>query len=92
MTKGDIVNRISAATGLTKKDTAMVVDGVLDAIAEALARKERIEIRGFGVFKVVKRAPRVARNPKARKEIRIPERLMPVFKPSKNLRKRISAE
>ncbi len=89
MTKGDIVNKISIATGLTKKDTAMVVDGILDTIAEALANNERTELRGFGVFKVVSRAPRVARNPKANREIRIPERIMPVFKPSKNLRKRI---
>ena len=61
MTKADLVEQIAEATGLTKKDTAVVVDGFLEAVKQALAREQNIEIRGFGSFKVKRRRPRKAR-------------------------------
>ena len=89
MTKADIVRLIAQGTGLTKTDTATVVDGFIEAIIEALERGEHIEIRGFGTFKVVARAPRTGRNPRTGSEVRISSRLAPVFKPSKDLRARV---
>ena len=86
MTKADIVNRISNATGLTKTDTAAVVEGFLASVSDALQRGEHIEIRGFGTFKVVTRASRTGRNPKTGEVVRIPERPVPSFKPSRELR------
>ena len=89
MTKADIVRLIAQSTGLTKTDTAAVVDGFIEAIIEALEKGEHIEIRGFGTFKVVGRAPRTGRNPRTGSEVKIASRRAPVFKPSKDLRDRV---
>ena len=89
MTKADIVKGVAASTGMTKTDVALVVNGVLDSLREALIEGERIEIRGFGVFKVVRRAPRTARNPRTNKPVRIGERRAPVFVPSRILRTQV---
>lgn len=89
MTKADIVRLIAQGTGLTKTDTAAVVDGFIDAIIEALETGEHIEIRGFGTFKAVGRAPRTGRNPRTGTEVKISSRRAPVFKPSKDLRDRV---
>ena len=86
MTKADIVDHIAEATGLTKTDTAAVVEGFLTSVVSALQKGEHIEIRGFGTFKVVTRASRTGRNPKTGEVVRIPERPVPVFKPSRELR------
>ncbi len=89
MTKADIVDRIAGATGLTKTDTAAIVEGFLTTVAEALSDDHHIEIRGFGTFKVVRRAPRTGRNPKTGEVVSIPSRPVPVFKPSRELRSQI---
>lgn len=91
LTKADIVRLIAQNTGLTKMDTAAVVDGFVGSVVEALERGEHIEIRGFGTFKVVGRAPRTGRNPRTGSEVRISERRAPVFKPSKELRSRVES-
>lgn len=89
MTKADIVRQIAQATGLTKTDAATVVDGFIESVIEALERGEHIEIRGFGTFKSVVRAPRTGRNPRTGSEVKISSRQAPVFKPSKELRARV---
>jgi integration host factor subunit beta len=91
MTKADLVEQVAEAigAGVTKKDCAMVVDGFLNAIKQALARGENIEIRGFGTFKVRRRRTRMARNPRTGEAVKVPSRAVPVFKPSKQLRGRI---
>jgi len=89
MTKADLVKDISETTGMTKTDVALVVNGVLDSIREALVERERIEIRGFGGFKGVRRAPRTARNPRTNEPVRIGERMVPVFVPSRKLRAKV---
>ena len=86
MTKADIVDQIAAATGLTKTDTAVIVERFLATVAEALRDDQHIEIRGFGTFKVVRRAPRTGRNQKTGETVNIPSRPVPVFKPSRELR------
>lgn len=82
MTKADIVDEISKATGLTKIETKTVVDGVFASIISAIAEGKRIELRGFGVFKHKSRKPRMARNPKTGEEVPLEKRYVPVFKPS----------
>ena len=89
MTKADIVARIAHNTGITKADTSEVLDALLETISTGLGRGEKIEMRGFGIFKVEKRKARVARNPKTGTEIRIPPRVVPVFKPSDRLKARV---
>jgi nucleoid DNA-binding protein len=85
MTKADIVNRIAQATGLTKVETDVVVDGFIKTVSEALSEGNRIELRDFGVFSIKKRRPRAARNPRTGEAVEIEERFVPVFKVSRKL-------
>ncbi len=92
MTKADLVEQVADAIGpgVTKKDCALVVDGFLNAVKRALASGENIEIRGFGTFKVRRRKTRMARNPRTGDAVKVPARMVPVFKPSKHLRTRVA--
>ena len=92
MTKADLVEQVADAIGpgVTKKDCSLVVDAFLNAVKRALANGEHIEIRGFGTFKVRKRKSRMARNPRTGEPVKVPARKVPVFKPSKHLRKRVA--
>lgn len=89
MTKADLVEQVASAIGpgVTKKDCALVVDGLLNAIKDALSEHSNIEIRGFGTFKVRSRRSRVARNPRTGDRVEVPARAVPIFKPSKEDRK-----
>ncbi|MCK5330317.1 MAG: integration host factor subunit beta [Candidatus Marinimicrobia bacterium] len=86
MTKQEIVNTVAAATGLTKVETETVMSGIMATIIDALARNERVELRGFGTFAVKHRQAKKARNPGTGGEIQLPERYVPTFKPSKRMR------
>lgn len=90
MTKADIVDVISSSTGLTKVETEAVVNGFLDTVIDAMKRGDNIEIRGFGTFKVVKRAQRVARNPKTNEEVIVPEQFVPMLKISKAFKNQVN--
>lgn len=86
MTKSDIVDIVSASTGISKIETEAVVKGFMETVIESMKKGENIELRGFGSFKVVKRAPRVARNPKTNQEVTVPEQYVPVLKISKDFK------
>ena len=86
-TKKDIVREVAKATGFTQRETTVLVDNLLEVIAINLSNNNRIEFRGFGVFYTKKRKPKTVRNPKTGKVINLPERVVPVFRPSKLLRK-----
>lgn len=86
MTKGDIIDILAEGTGLTKVETAAVVDGMIATMSYALKKGETIDMRGFGRFKIVQRKQRRGRNPKTGEELIIPSRKMPVFRCSKDLR------
>lgn len=94
MTKADLVEQVAEAIGpgITKKDCALVVDGLLNAIKEALTDHHHIEIRGFGTFKVRERKARMARNPRTGDRVHVPSRTVPVFKPSKEMRAQVAGE
>jgi len=87
MTKADVVARIASQTGLTKTDVREVVERFLDSVRYSLKKDDPLEIRGFGTFHVVSRAPRKARNPRTGEEVLVPHRKQPVFKPSRELKK-----
>ena len=93
MTKADLVEQVSEAIGpgISRRDCALVVDAFLNAIKLALASGEGIEIRGFGAFRVRKRNPRTARNPRTGDAVAVPERIAAVFKPAKDMRERVAA-
>lgn len=90
MTKSDMVDIISEATGLTKVETEAVVSGFLEKLKESLKQGERVEFRGFGSFSVKKRKPKKARNPGTGETVYLPERFVPVFKASKVLKDEIN--
>ena len=90
MTKADIVNSVSEATGLTKVETEAVLEGVLQSIASSIKKGERIDIRGFGSFIVKKRKAREARNPATNEKVSLQERFVPTFKVSKLLKKEVN--
>ena len=90
MTKQNIVNTVSEATGLTKVETEAVMNGVMSTIIESLGRNERVELRGFGTFGIKHRMPKKARNPGTGEPVYLPERFVPTFKPSKLMRSRVN--
>ena len=92
MVKAEIVDLLAAQTGLTKLETKTIVEGVIATISEALLRGERVDLRGFGNFSVKMRKSKVARNPNTGEEIIVPERAVPVFKPSKDFIKQVNIE
>ncbi len=92
MKKSDIVDIIAEGTGLTKLETQAVIDGFLATTSFGLKNGERIELRGFGNFKVVTRKARLARNPKTNEPVQVPERLSVVFRPSKDLKEYINKD
>ena len=82
MTKADLVERVAEKTGLTRTDVAVVVDSLIDVIKKSLESGHNIEIRGFGTFKIKLRKARKARNPRTGEVVPVPDRKVPVFKPS----------
>jgi nucleoid DNA-binding protein len=89
MTKADLVETIASETGVSKTHTGVIVDGMIDAVCRALSEGRHIEIRGFGTFKVRERRARRARNPRSGTEVLVPAKLVPVFKPSKELKAQV---
>ena len=92
MTKAQIVDRIAEATGLTKLETEAVVDGFMHTVLDAVSEGDRVELRGFGTFRAVERAPRTARNPRTDQPVPVPRRMVPVFKPAQEFRRRVEEE
>jgi len=86
MTKAEIVEDIANKTGLTKKDVATAMDQFLESVSTALVDGKHFEIRGFGTFKVKHRKARMARNPRTGEAVPVPDRKVPVFKVSKELK------
>ena len=85
-TKAAIVDRVANETGITKLETEVIVDGFLQTVKDALMDERKIELRGFGTFKVKLRKPRVGRNPKTGERVDVEALCTPLFKVSKNLR------
>ena len=90
MTKQEIVNKVSDATGLTKVETETIMNGVMTTIIDSLASNEKVELRGFGTFGIKHRMPKKARNPGTGEPVFLPERFVPTFKPSKLMRSRVN--
>lgn len=90
MTKSELIVRLAERfPQLVAKDADFAVKMILDAMSEALAKGDRIEIRGFGSFALNYRPPRVGRNPKSGEKVSVPEKWVPHFKAGKELRERV---
>ena len=92
MTKADLVEEICRRSRLSKSENSHIVDEILNSIARALSEGHHIEIRGFGTFKVRARRSRRARNPRTGAEVSVPAKLVPVFKPSNQLKAMVRGE
>ena len=86
MTKAELVEEVSRVSDLTKKHSEVIVDTVFKSIIDALHRGEKIELRGFGSFRLRKREPRKGRNPKTGDKVDVPPKKVPYFKPGKELK------
>jgi len=85
MVKADLVEIIAREAGITKVSAEVAVDSIIEALKGALARGERIELRGFGVFEVKARKRGVGRNPRTGEEVAIPAGKTTRFRPGKAL-------
>ncbi|HEX4825619.1 MAG TPA: HU family DNA-binding protein [Candidatus Polarisedimenticolaceae bacterium] len=92
MTKADLVEEIIRVADLSKKDAEIVVHTVFEQIIEALKGDDKIELRGFGSFRVRRRRSRQGRNPKTGDRVDVPSKRIPYFKPGKELRDLINGE
>ncbi len=92
MTKSELVSAIAEKAGLRKKDAEAALNAFIEVVTEALKKGEKVEIRGFGTFLMKERAPRVARNPKTGEKVEVPAKLVPAFKPGKDLKEATEKE
>ena len=90
ITKKDIVKKISEKTGIQQTVVAKVVQMTLDSIIDVISNEGNIELRNFGVFTVVQRAPRTARNPRTGEKVHVPPKRAVKFYPGKELENRVS--
>ena len=90
MNKKDLVTLLAKKAALTKDEADLCVTTIWDTLGDALARGERIEIRGFGSFSVKQYDAREGHNPRTGARIPIQARRLPHFKPGKNLKERIN--
>ena len=86
MTKADLVEEVSKVTELTRKDSEVIVDTLFESVIKALRTGDKLEVRGFGSFRVRQRNARVGRNPKTGEKVEVPAKRVPYFKPSKELK------
>jgi len=91
MTKSELIAQLAAANPhLYQRDVERIVSTVFEEVTRALARGDRVELRGFGAFSVKRRPPRVGRNPRSGAAVQVAEKTVPFFKSGKELRARLN--
>lgn len=91
MTKSELIQRLAETNPhLYQRDVERIVSTVFDEIAAALARGDRVELRGFGAFSVKRRQSRVGRNPRTGEAVQVAEKAVPFFKTGKELREKLN--
>lgn len=91
MTKSELIDVVATRKGLSRKEAEVVVNTVLQEIGDALGRKDRVELRGFGSFSIKERPAREGRNPKTGALVKVDEKRVPFFKAGKELRVRVDS-
>ena len=93
MIKSELIQRISSQNPhLYQRDIENIVNAILDEIAEAFRRGDRVELRDFGVFSAKIRRARMGRNPKTGAEVQVAQKVIPSFKTGKEMRARLDRE
>jgi integration host factor subunit beta len=91
MIKSELVLKLAEQNPhLYQRDVENIVNAILDTIADALTRGDRVELRGFGAFAVKKRDARTGRNPRTGEAVSVSEKVVPVFKTGKEMRQRLN--
>ena len=91
MTKSELIEMVAGRVdNFSKKDVEIIVDTLFNSMSESLARGEKVEIRGFGSFKIKHRDGRQGRNPKSGENIYIEPKKVPFFKAGKEIRERVN--
>lgn len=93
MTKSELIARLAAANPhLYQRDIERVVTTIFEEITAALARGDRVELRGFGAFSVKERGSRIGRNPRTGEAVSVIAKYIPYFKTGKQLREKLNTE
>jgi integration host factor subunit beta len=93
MTKSELIARLAAANPhLYQRDMERIVTTIFEEITAALARGDRVELRGFGAFSVKERGSRTGRNPRTGEAVSVSAKHIPYFKTGKELREKINAD
>lgn len=91
MIKSELIQRITERNPhLYQRDIENVVAAILDTVSDALARGDRVELRGFGAFSVKHRPARVGRNPRTGEQVQVDAKAVPFFKTGKEMRQRLN--
>ena len=81
--KADLIEKVCELVQIPQKEATLIVDLILDSMVWALGRGEKVEIRGFGSFRMRQRRGRIGRNPKTGARVEVPPKKIPYFRPSK---------
>lgn len=93
MTKSELIQKLAERNPhLYQRDVEKIVTTIFDEITEALARGDRVELRGFGAFSVKRRDARTGRNPRTGESVSVEEKVIPFFKTGKQLRERLNTD
>lgn len=90
MNKGQLIDTLTNTLGITKIDSKLCVEAVFATMAQALAKGERIEIRGFATFKLKEYSPYMGRNPKSGELVQVGGKKLPYFKMCSELKDRVN--
>jgi len=91
MTKAELIEEVAKAAEINRKHSEIIVNTVFSSIINALHRGDKIELRGFGSFRIRQRGPRKGRNPKTGDTVNVPAKRIPYFKPGKELKELINS-
>lgn len=89
MNKQELVKKIAAESEISQKQAAAVLDNALNAIADAVAAGEKVQLIGFGTFEAKKREARAGLNPRTKEPVEIPATVVPVFKAGKEFKDKV---
>lgn len=86
MTKADLIEEVASISGLNRKSSEQVVNSFFESIVDSLQHGQKVELRGFGTFNLRRRNARMGRNPRTGEQVHVPAKVVPFFKPGKDLK------